>query len=137
MIRPCHCKVPIPWTNPLRIGTCVVCGFKIPPEWWSSEITVPLARIASSFPTVPDSFESLRSQCLERELAGRERFGFRFHRRNNIKDAKEEDADAMNYTAFDWILARKAGDEERADRDLNAMVRRWEAYDALCWLEAS
>lgn len=111
----------------------MVCGYRIPEEWNSSNITDSFDRLAVGFPSeAPESFERLRRQCIAREQDGRAHFGYRYHSRDNIKDCREELADAMNYLALDRILSlRKNNDPDRADRELNAMTKVYEAYNAL------
>lgn len=83
-----------------------------------------------------ETFEVFRRHCLEREMAGRPKFGHSFHAKDNIAEALEEASDGANYCAFDVLKAARAADHDDIDLALTAAWHFAKAYDSLLHLRA-
>src|SRR4051794_17482384 len=88
----CACPKPRNPTDPRKQGACQ-CGKVLDPAWVSSDATFNefFGRLREAiFPVVGAEFDSFVAQCKQRELAGRDTFGFEYLARSNITEAYEE-----------------------------------------------
>lgn len=106
----CTCRVPRPSPNPRSNDACVRCGRELDDAWRTSDETVSefFDRLANA---QVEDLESFRLHCAQRELAGREEFGYVYLSRNNPVEAMEEAADGALYSYFDTLVARREGDD--------------------------
>lgn len=147
-MRFCECPQPRPSADPRKNGACV-CGFPIDydAEWVVNDKThnaflnrVEQALAAkegwpSEEPPPPDWLH-YRRLALERERAGRERFGFSYLTRDNIVAGAEESTDGVNYTYFDTMQALKDGYSPDFDLILTAAYHDFMAYRARLHMRA-
>lgn len=105
MRTPCACEIPEDWEqNP---GLCQRCGHRILPKWQTNTGNVnEFFGQLQSLPGVPRDFII---QCVEREAAGREEFGYEYLGRNNVKEASEESADFGVYLYLHVLKKRRQG----------------------------
>ena len=82
----------------------------------------------------PAELTHLRALCEARELAGRDIFGDAYLTRDNIAEAFEELADAMNYLAFEAEKVEQAGADPEWDLILTAAGHLVAAYGHLVHL---
>lgn len=128
----CACSTPRPSSDPRREGLCVVCDFRIPPEWSSSNIKGLLARL-QDIPDVKlsEDFTAFQAFCIAREEDGREHFGYRYLGRNNEQDAKEEIADLTNYALFGVLRRLREDNESHEDLAFTAIYHAFKAWEAI------
>lgn len=136
MLRDCSCSIPRPSLNPRKRHTCVVCGLQVNPDWHSgSRLPAIWNRLFAGYVAgPPDAAARARSQCIERDHWGQERFGYTFLGRDNLKEALQEVADALNYLAEDIIKDEREGDEESADATYCVMMQALDFYEGICGL---
>jgi hypothetical protein len=76
----------------------------------------------------PADWLHFRSQRVERERAGRERFGFAYLERDNIKEGVEENCDSDNYNYMDLLQAIHRGESEEWDLVLTIAYHDFMSY---------
>lgn len=142
-MKVCSCRLPIESVNPRKEGFCAACALRLPPG--SDQLGPFLDRLADAIPGAVNpktgkpsaTWAAFRKSCEERERVGRERFGFAFYRRNNIREASEEAWDGANYAAFDHIVqTHREGEDGDVDLALTAAAKFFEAFEALAHLRA-
>jgi hypothetical protein len=69
--------------------------------------------------------------CINRETAGRDRFGYGYLEKDNEAEGLEEATDGANYAMFSVLKARRAGDYEDEDVALTAVYHAFKMYEAL------
>lgn len=136
----CVCKVPIPHPSPYR-HTCVRCGYAIAERWESNDANLAaffdrLEETFPSWPTVPEWWQRLRLQCEARELAGRRAFGLRYLDRDNIRETREEIADAVLYPYFHQLAEIRHGEDVEIDVLLDVVQHLGKAFAGLDRLTA-
>ena len=111
----------------IRPGYCRFCGGRIDPEWVSSDAT--FAEFFDQLAELPGVPSDLIEQCRDRELAGRETFGFAYLARDNPKEAREEIADFVLYIRLHLLCARREGRPEKVEAALRAAHHAALAYE--------
>lgn len=130
----CQCRKPGNPSNPRRSGSCVKCGKHFGPEWVSSDETFNqfFDRLRDSIPTVGPEFDAFLLQCKQRELAGRDTFGYAYLDRDNVVEAYEEAVDGALYSFLDVLATiRDNGDDPDIGFALTAAASFYSAYRAL------
>lgn len=132
-LRDCQCPKPVPITAPAKSHTCNRCGYWINPRWSSNDSTVSafFNRLAESIPVAEWWVSPFVEHCMQRELAGRDKFGFEYLVRDNPAEGLEEAADLALYSHLDVLKAKRAGNEDDIDAALQAAYHAGKAYEAL------
>lgn len=127
---PCECLPPRPYPAPHKRHTCVRCLGEIRREWTSNDTNLSafFDRLAEAAPDFPLWMERVREQCIARERAGRDRFGFEYLTRDNATEATEEAADGLLYMYLDALKARRDGEDDHSDVALTAAYHFAQAH---------
>ena len=141
----CECPLPIRSTDPRREGKCARCGGIFNRIWDQTDENFRAfwGRIESSYPgwqfplyEPPDEQQTLRLQTQHRERAGRGQFGYAYLNRDNVREAREELADALMYLYLDTLRSARAGEEAEWDVVLSIADDLISAYGKLHQLRA-
>lgn len=141
----CGCERPVRSLDPRREGACAKCGLAFDPEWDQSDSNFQAfwERIESSYPgwrsrwvpnwEPPDEQQTLRLQTQHRERAGRGQFGYDYlsPQRNNLREAREELADALLYVYLDTLKCKRDGMDPEWDVVLEIADDLLSAYGKL------
>lgn len=133
-MKQCKCRKPAPFLAPQKARTCVRCALHISPEWTCNDQTVAgfFDRLEDAVPGGDGWLESFRKHCEQRELAGRDKWGFTFLARENTLEGLEEACDGALYSMLDVLKARREGrGEEDLDAALTAAYYFGKAHEAL------
>lgn len=137
----CRCPQPSTSSDPRKPAThCGKCGHPKDPAWdqTDEQFNAFWDRIESSyagwqFPLYepPDEQQTLRLQTTHRELAGRKHFGYAYLCRDNLREAREELADALLYVYLDTLKNVREGDDPEWDVVLEIADDLLSAYGKL------
>ena len=137
----CTCPQPSTSSDPRKDPTfCAKCSHPKHPDWDQTDeaFTAFWERIESTragwqYPLYepPDEEQTLRLQTMHRELAGRKHFGYAYLQRDNIREAREELADALLYVYLDTLKNKREGDDPEWDVVLEIADDLLSAYGKL------
>jgi hypothetical protein len=122
----CHCDMIE--EHEIRPGFCRFCGGKLSAAWVSSDAT--FAEFFDQLADLPGVTPALIEQCRQRELDGRDEFGFAYLKRDNASEAREEGADLALYCYLSVLRARRDGQPEKIEAALEAARYAALAYEA-------
>lgn len=138
----CACPRPVRSLDPRSSG-CASCGGSFGSDWNQTDENFAAFwdRIEASYAgwqhplyEPPDEQQTLRLQTQHREQAGRGEFGYAYLDRDNIREAREEIADALLYVYLDVLKCRREGQDPEWDVVLEIADDLLSAYGKLAQL---